>query len=160
MRMSTQFTVSVQTLLLIMVSGEGNKVTSGMISESTGCNPVMIRQLFGKLKDAGLLNISTGKGATTLAKKPAEISLWDVYMAVEGHNASELFKFHPKISEDCQVGKRFRSILGSHLDEAVRAMREKMSRVSLTQLIDEMRALSKKEEKTQESIFNPKLQAK
>lgn len=141
MRMSTQFTVSVQLLMLIM-SIEDQKVTSEMISESTGGNPVMIRQLFGKLKNAGILNVSSGRGATSLAKNPSDISLWDIYMAVEGYNADELFKFHPKISNGCQIGKFFKEILGIHLDEAVLAMKEKLSDVTLAQLGSEWQNLN------------------
>lgn len=140
MRMSTQFTVSVQMLLLIMIMDD-RKVTSHMISESSGGNPVMIRQLFGKLKDAGILNVSTGRGATTLAKDPSDISLWDIYLAVEGYSANELFKFHPQISEGCQIGQFFREILGVHLDEAVQAMADKMAKVSLTQLVEEWKVV-------------------
>ncbi len=136
MRMSTQFTVSVQMLMLIMVFND-QKMTSEMLSASTGGNPVMIRQLLGKLKDPGIQPISPGKGATALAKDPAEISLWDVYMAVEGYCASELFKFHPNISEGCQIGRFFKDILSVHLDEAVQAMAGKMSKISLAQLLAE-----------------------
>lgn len=141
MRMSTQFTVSVQILMLIMIS-PNKKVTSEMLSESAGSNPVMIRQLFGKLKDAGILNVSTGSGGTELAKDPADISLWDIYMATEGYSACELFKFHPNISKKCQVGRFFKEILGGHLDEAVQAMSEKLADVSLAQLSGEWAALN------------------
>ncbi|WP_130864140.1 Rrf2 family transcriptional regulator [Bacilliculturomica massiliensis] len=136
MRMSTQFTVTVQMLMLIMVL-KGKKVTSNMLSESTGANPIMIRQLYGKLKSAGILNVSTGMGVTTLARDPADISLWDIYMAVEEYSPNELFKFHPNISNGCQIGRFFKEILGVHLDEAVRAMGEKMERISLAQLLEE-----------------------
>lgn len=136
MRMSTQFTVTVQMLMLIMVL-KGKKVTSNMLSESTGANPIMIRQLYGKLKSAGILNVSTGMGVTTLARDPADISLWDIYMAVEEYSPNELFKFHPNISKGCQIGRFFKEILGVHLDEAVQAMGEKMERISLAQLLEE-----------------------
>ncbi len=136
MRMSTQFTISVQMLMLIMVLDD-QKVTSEMISQSSGGNPVMIRQLFGKLKQAGILQVSTGRGATTLARSPNKISLWDIYVAVEGYHASELFQFHPKISNGCQVGRFFKDILSVHLDESVQAMAAKLSQVSLAQLLQE-----------------------
>lgn len=136
MKMSSKFTVSVQMLMLISVS-ESKKVTSEMISESTGCNPVMVRQLFGKLKKAGILNVTTGRGVTMLMKSPSDISLWDIYMAVEEYSSKELFKFHPQISDGCEVGRFFENILSVHLDEAVQAMGERMSKTSLTQLIDE-----------------------
>lgn len=136
MRMSSKFTISVQMLMLVAVV-KNQKVTSDMMSKSTGANPVMIRQLFGKLKDAGILNVSAGRGATTLARSPEDISLWDIYNAVEGYNANELFKFHPEVSKECQIGRFFGEVLGVHLDEAVQAMGAKMSKVSLAQLIDE-----------------------
>lgn len=136
MRMSTQFTVSVQMLMLIMAFGE-QKATSEILSESTGANPVMIRQLFGKLKDAGILHVSTGKGATKLAREAEDISLWDIYMAVEKYSADELFAFHPKISEGCQVGQFFKDILSPHLDDAVQAMAAQMQAVSLAQVVQE-----------------------
>jgi DNA-binding IscR family transcriptional regulator len=138
MKMSSKFTVSVQMLMLISVS-ESKKVTSEMISESTGSNPVMVRQLFGKLKKAGILNVTTGRGATMLLKSPSVISLWDIYMAVEEYSSKELIKFHPQISNGCEVGRFFEDILSVHLDEAVQAMGEKMSKITLTQLIDEWR---------------------
>lgn len=138
MKMSSKFTVSVQMLMLISVS-QSKKVTSEMISESTGCNPVMVRQLFGKLKKAGILNVTTGRGVTMLMKSPSDISLWDIYMAVEEYSSKELFKFHPQISDGCEVGRFFENILSVHLDEAVQAMGERMSKTSLTQLIDECR---------------------
>lgn len=141
MRMSSQFTVTVQMLLLISIFDD-QKMTSNMISQSTGSNPIMIRQIFGKLKNAGILNVSAGRGATTLAKSPSDISLWDIYLAVEGYDSSELFKFHPKISEGCQVGRFFQDILSVHLDEAIVAMSEKLSKVSLSQLIDEWKVIN------------------
>lgn len=138
MRMSTQFTVTVQMLMMILVFKD-KKMTSEMISESTGGNPIMVRQLFGKLKKAGILHVSTGRGATVLARDPEDISLWDIYMAVEGYDTNELFKFHSRISEGCQIGRFFKEILGVHLDEAVQAMAEKMDAVSLAQLEEEWR---------------------
>lgn len=140
MKMSTQFTVSIQMLMIVTILKD-KKVTSETLSQSTGANPVMIRQLYGKLKNAGILNVSTGMGATTLAKSPADISLWDIYLAVEDYDPNSLFQFHPKISEGCRVGRFFKEILSVHLDEAVQAMGEKLAHVSLAQLLEELEKL-------------------
>ncbi|MGN0695419.1 MAG: Rrf2 family transcriptional regulator [Oscillospiraceae bacterium] len=142
MRTNTQFTVSVQTLILIAIS-EGRRITSAMIAESTGCNPVMVRQLFSKLKEAGLLNISAGKGTTTLAKTPSDITLWDIFAAVECGEGQELFAFHPNISQTCGVGHYFENVLGAHLDNAVLAMKESLEQVTLDKLIAEISAAGK-----------------
>jgi len=143
MKMSTQFTVSIQMLMIITIFKD-KKITSETLSQSTGANPVMIRQLYGKLKSAGILNVSTGMGATSLAKSPEDISLRDVYSAVEGYNPNALFQFHPQISEGCQVGRFFKEILSVHLDEAIQAMAEKLAKVSLAQLLEEWNAVNKR----------------
>ena len=140
MKMNTQFTVAIHTMMLIMINPD-RKMTSEMISESTGANPVLIRQIFGKLKTAGLLQISTGRGITKLAKAPDEINLWDVYTAVEGDHADELFTFHQNISKECRVGCSFKEILNHHVDKALRAMKDELSAVSLEQLLREWDAI-------------------
>ncbi len=140
MRMSAQFTISVQILVLIAYFAD-RKLTSQFLSKSTGANPVMVRRLFGKLKGAGILNVSAGRGATTLARPTNEISLWDIYMAVEEYSVSELFKFHPKISDKCKIGMFFEGVLSVHLDDAVQAMAGRLSNISLMQLLDEWNIL-------------------
>ncbi|MGM9606201.1 MAG: Rrf2 family transcriptional regulator [Oscillospiraceae bacterium] len=147
--MSTQFTVSVQMLILIAISN-GEKITSSMIAESTGCNPVMVRQQFGKMKEAGLLNISAGKGTTTLAKSPAEITLWDIFAAVEGSSRTDLFSFHPNISRTCKVGRSFENVLGGHLDDTIQAIKASLETVTLEQLVREI-ALAASSERPNEN---------
>ena len=116
-------------------------MTSELISQSTGANPILIRQIFGKLKNAGLLQVSTGQGTTKLAKSSEEISLWDIFTAVEGNGGDDLFTFHPNISEGCQVGRFFKEILSAHVDQAVLAMKDELSAVSLAQLLCEWDAV-------------------
>ncbi|MGN1002610.1 MAG: Rrf2 family transcriptional regulator [Oscillospiraceae bacterium] len=113
-------------------------MTSDQIAERTGCNPVMVRQQFTKMKEAGLLKVSAGKGITTLAKSPDAITLWDVFSAVEGGSREDLFSFHPKISLTCKVGGSFEAVLGRHLDDAMLALRDSLEKVTLAQLIGEI----------------------
>ncbi len=140
MKMSSKFTISVQILMLVAIF-EDEKITSEMMSQSTGANAVMIRQLFGKLKSANILNVSAGKGPTSLSQDPENISLWDIYIAVEEYNSNYLFKFHPKVSKDCQIGKFFTTVLETHLDDAIQEMANKLSTVSLSQLINEWESI-------------------
>lgn len=142
MRMSSNYTVSIQMLLLMLIS-DNQKITSDIISQSTGANPVLIRQLYKKLKEAGIIKVSTGQGVTTLSKDPKEITLWDIYMAVEKYNVEDLFKFHPKISDGCQIGRFFKEILSPHLENAIEALSNEMASVSLFQLASEWSDLNK-----------------
>lgn len=64
-------------------------------------------------------------------------------MAVEKYDVDDLFKFHPKISEGCQIGRFFREILSPHLEEAIEALSREMPGISLYRLASEWADLNK-----------------
>ena len=58
--------------------------TSADIAEHAGTNPVVVRRVLGKLRQAGLLTSEKGHaGGWKLAKAAREISLADVYLALD-----------------------------------------------------------------------------
>lgn len=60
-------------------------VTSDEIAAVVSTNPVIIRRLLGRLKEANLVVSLRGKtGGYQLARPAADISLLDVFLAVEG----------------------------------------------------------------------------
>ena len=137
MRVSTQFPIAVHILLMID-SFPDLKITSEVLAESTGSNPVIIRGLFAKLKNAGLLETKSGRGKTTVTRPAEEITLWDIYTAVESDAPDELFKLHPNTSETCVVGSNIHELLMPHLEEAVDAVKGVFSKVTLADLIQEL----------------------
>lgn len=140
MRVSTQFPVAVHALMMVAAFPE-TRITSEIVGQSTGCNPVVIRNLFPKLKKAGLLSVKAGRGKIELTRPIGEITLWDVYTAVESEQTEEIFKLHPHASDACPVGCHIRELLVSHLDDAVAAMRRELSAVTLGMLQGELREL-------------------
>jgi DNA-binding IscR family transcriptional regulator len=137
MRVSLQFPIAVNALLLLSL-GNNSRVTSERIAESSGCNAVIVRNIYKKLRDAGLISTSSGKGATTLTRDLEDISLWDIYAAVETAQTDEIFKIPPNVSDTCPVGSQLRRLLINHLDDSITALREEMSKVSLAMLTDEL----------------------
>jgi DNA-binding IscR family transcriptional regulator len=142
MRVSTQFPIAVHALLMIANFPE-KRITSDMVAESAGCNAVIIRNIFTKLKKAGLLAVKTGTGGTALAKPIDKTSLWDIYIAIETDETDEIFKIHPHTSGHCPVGSNIRGLLLTHLDDAVDAMKAELSKVTLDKLIEELKANKK-----------------
>ena len=140
MRVNTQFPVAVHILLLVAAYGDKIKVTSDFIAKSAGMNPVLIRNAFTKLKKAGLLLTSAGRGQTRLARAAGKITLWDVYTAVEPGGVGDIFRMHPNISSQCPVGRFISSNLTGHLEDVVDVMRKKMSRTTLGTLLTEFEA--------------------
>ena len=58
--------------------------TSADIAGHAGTNPVVVRRVLGKLRDAGLLIAEKGHaGGWRLARQPDQISLADVYLALD-----------------------------------------------------------------------------
>ena len=137
MRVNTQFPIAFHALMMIACFKEA-RVTSDMIAQSAGCNAVTIRNIFVKLRKAGLLSVKTGTGGTALGRPAEDITLWDIYTAVEVDQADEIFKIHANSSGACPVGGQVRSLLSPHLNNAVQAMKAELSKTSLRQLLDEL----------------------
>ena len=109
-----------------------------MLSASTGCNAVIIRNLFAKLSAAGLLETKSGKGKTTLALPAEEITLWDIYTAVESDETDEVFKLHQNTSDTCLVGRNIHTLPIPHPETGVNAVKTVFSKVTLAALIQEL----------------------
>lgn len=138
MRVSTRFPIAVHALMMISALSGQRKVNSDFVSESTGVNAVIIRNIFIQLKKASLISVSPGPGGTTLAKSPEQISLWDIYVAVEVERTEDIFKFHENISPNCPIGSNIYELLFSHLDDAVMALKKELSGVTIADLINEL----------------------
>ncbi len=97
MQISSRFTIGTHVLIMIALQGEKTKVTSDFLAGSVGVNPVIIRKTLSQLKKAGLIHVARGTGGAELAKAADEISLLDIYQAVECLGSTgQLFGFHEK----------------------------------------------------------------
>ena len=67
------------------MAAEPSKIrTSAHIADHAGTNPVFVRRVLGKLREAGLLISEKGhSGGWILAKAPSDITLADVYFALD-----------------------------------------------------------------------------
>ncbi|MCD8039818.1 MAG: Rrf2 family transcriptional regulator [Lachnospiraceae bacterium] len=143
MRFSKRFPLAVHSLLFVAVLSPKRRVTSALVAESTESNPVTVRNIFLKLSQSGLLIAAAGKnGGVRLAREPKDITLWDIYQAMETNDVEEIFKLH-ETNSDCPVGKNFYQILYPHMASAVNAMKADMEQVTLETLIGELKGLLK-----------------
>ena len=78
MHISTKCSVAIHCLIFICEYGESKKVTSELLSLSTGVNPVTIRNIVGALKKDGILSVKFGTGGTTLNCSLNEITLYRI----------------------------------------------------------------------------------
>ncbi|MGC6173578.1 Rrf2 family transcriptional regulator [Lacrimispora sp. 38-1] len=141
MRISNKCSMALHVLILLGVFAD-QKLTSEQIANSVGCNPVMIRNLLGKLKEAGLVATQRGSGGSVLTKDPAAITVWMVYQAVDSNSFDYLIGLHPSPSPKCTVGKNIYSLLEKPYNEIKDAMRETMKTVTLQQLLEDYKNMT------------------
>jgi len=134
MRISSRFTVAVHILSLLAVNPTSHN-TSEWIAGSVNTNPVIIRRVLGKLKKACLVNVRSGTGGAYLIKELENITLFDIYQAVEVVKEDELFHLHEQPNPKCPVGANIQSVLQLVLISAQSAMEEVLMKVTMAQLV-------------------------
>ncbi|MGN1019089.1 MAG: Rrf2 family transcriptional regulator [Aristaeellaceae bacterium] len=140
MQFSSRLPIAVHILLAIVTYEGREKTTSTFLAGSVNVNPVIIRNTLGQLKAAGLVTVKAGEGGASLARAPGDITLMDVFDAVEKEEA--LFHFHENPNPECPVGKRVHAVLDSRLTAIQEAMRRQMAAVTLQELLDDMDRLN------------------
>lgn len=111
MHISTKCSVAIHCLIFIYEYGENKKVTSELLSLSTGSNPVTIRNILSSLKKNGIISIKFGTGGATLNCPPGEITLYRICKVIEPNFLSKLIGVHSLPSPLCPVGKNIHTVL-------------------------------------------------
>lgn len=134
MRANTRYTEAIQILCYIAI--KQNKLpTSDKIAKSINTNAVVVRRIFKMLKDADLINIRRGYGGCSLKKDTNEITLLDIYKAVETEENRQIFKFHEGLNTSCIVGSKIEEILEDPFQKAQKALEDELNNVTLENII-------------------------
>ena len=134
MKISSRFTVAVHVLSLISTQNH-TLCTSEWMATSVNTNPVVIRRAMGKLKNAGLIEVRRGTGGAALQKPLSEITLLDVYRAMDVVEEGELFQFHKNPNPNCPVGANIQAVLELILVRAQDAMEGILAEVTMEDLV-------------------------
>ena len=135
MQITSRFTIAVHIITAIDYFKDTETVTSNFLAGSVGANPVIVRRVMGKLKEAGIIDISQGKSGITLAKDLAEITFFDIYKAVDSVSGEGLFHFHERPNMDCPVGRNIHKALDGQLLQVQGAMEEQMKQITLADTV-------------------------
>ena len=143
MQISSRFTIAVHVLICIGAFKNDYKVTSDFLASSVNVNPVVIRRLLQQLKKARLINVKRGSGGADIEKPLDEITLLDVYNAVECVEEGKLFHFHESPNQLCPVGKNIHTLLDVRLEDIQKAMEREMRSVSIQDIMNDAEKLIK-----------------
>lgn len=134
MKVSTKFSDSIHILAFINIYQGKIPLTSDNIASSIETSPVVVRRLMSQLKKAGLINTVHGAADPQLAKDPQQISLYDVFLAVEGN--VHLFTIDEKTNPQCIVGGNIQETLNEFYQQAEVAAEAKLAATSIQDVID------------------------
>ncbi|MDO4168949.1 MAG: Rrf2 family transcriptional regulator [Lachnospiraceae bacterium] len=138
MQFSSRLTIAVHILLCIEEFKDEEKVTSNFLAGSIGVNPVIVRNILGQLKEAQLVHVAAGVGGSRLAKDSSDITIYDIFEAVED-SSEGLFHFHENPNPECPVGKKVHAVLDERLLEIQNAMENSMRSMTIQSIIDDMK---------------------
>ena len=145
MRISVKCSSAVHILLMITVLSDSKKITSEFLASSVGCNPVDIRKLLSSLKKAGLIDIPRGTGGATLKRAPKDITLLDIYSAVDSTSLNELIGVHTHTEPRCLFGRNINRLLTGPYTQIGDAVRGTMSSITLENLLMQLQELEPEE---------------
>ena len=128
MKYSTRLSDAVHLLLFIHLEPDSD-LSSAAIAASIRTNPACVRQMMSRLREAGLLRSTQGRARPSLARDIGEITLLDVYRAVEGRKP--LLHLDTHTNPECGVGMCIQRTLQTYFDRIQARSEEEMGRISL-----------------------------
>jgi DNA-binding IscR family transcriptional regulator len=138
MQIGTKFSIAIHILLGVETFKDNYKVTSDFLAASANTNPVIIRKIMGLLREADLIRVASGTGGITLTKEAAEITLKDIYFAVNPIKNGKLFNIHKNPAKECPVGGKIINLLDPYFTKAQNAMEDNLSKSTLQNLLDDL----------------------
>lgn len=133
MAYSVRLSNAIHVLVSITRAGHrGEAISSGEIAKRLKANPSQVRQMMGKLRKAGLISTSRGSLDTHMAREPWDISLLDIYRAVEG----DVPLLHmSKDIDDSPVSEDVQTAIGHAFDRVTWAADNEMSAIKLEDIM-------------------------
>jgi len=136
MAANSRLTIAVHALAwMALAQRQGRELlTSDQVAASVNTNPVIIRRSLGTLRRAALVEVRHGAGAGwSLARAPEQISLLDVYDAVEQEPLFGMHRTEPNL--ECPVGRGIRPALDHIYGGVEQTLRRELRRTSIADVL-------------------------
>ena len=136
MHISSKCSIAVHCLILISEFGSESKVTSEVMSMSTGINAVTIRGIMSALKKDGIISVMPGKGGTALCCPAEEISLYRICAAVEPDFLDKLVGIYSAPSPLCPVGRNINDVLVMSYEKIRSDLADTLRSITMAEIIE------------------------
>jgi Rrf2 family protein len=134
---NTQFSIAVH--LLAGIASRRESVTSEALAKSVNTNPAFVKRILSKISKASLIRTYSGKsGGCELAKRAEEITLLDVYEAVD---APETFAVHSyPVNKGCEVSSNIKRVMADVSTGAQAAFEKELKKTTIADVVRKIRA--------------------
>lgn len=137
MQLSMKCSVAVHCLIFIQEAQGIAKVTSTLLAQSTGVNPVVIRNILSALKKAGLITVARGTGGAELCREPERITLYQIYTALEPEGLTSLIGIHPCGQRPCPVAQNIGKVLAGPYHQIEASIQKTMEGITLASMLED-----------------------
>lgn len=128
--------------MLVLINLNESDTSSAGLAKSIATNPAHIRKLMAQLKKAGLIDSKRGVASARLTRKAEEISLLDIYQAVEGNK--QILHLDTHTNPECQAGVHIQLALQDYYDVLQNSFQQQLSQISLENIVEEYKKRIKK----------------
>lgn len=137
--MNSQLTIAAHILAVLAHHSDDVGVTSDVLAEGFGTNPVVIRRVLSKLKKAGLTKSRPGAGGgSNLAKPASEITLLDAYTAITDEADTVLARHPGHCGEGIDIAPMIAEYVNELFAGAEQALFKNLGSVSIADLTQEI----------------------
>ncbi|ATO44105.1 Rrf2 family transcriptional regulator [Loigolactobacillus coryniformis] len=136
MKKSVRLSNAVHLIALIALNPFAN-LSSQRLAQSINTNPSFIRQIMSQLRKAGLLTSTKGHAEPKLTKPVAQISLYDIYQAVDN---TKLLNIDTQIDPACGPGQNIQLSLATYYDQIQEKVEQQMQKITLADVLAQYQA--------------------
>ena len=144
MKYSHRLSDAVHILVYLEILGSNS---SSAIAENVNSNPSLIRRLIAHMVKGGILERSGQHGEISikLTRPAAQVSLLDIYQAVESHQ--EFLDVDQEINHLHPLSRCMPDVLGAAYQRVQTAAEQEMAQISLQSVVDQVPARIYEEKK-------------
>jgi len=121
--------------VLTLLAKVNKPLSSTFIAGSVNTNPVMIRQIVGRLRDVSIVETTSGStGGTVLKKSSAQITLKEIYQLTKKET---FFSLHPnEPNPHCPVGRNIQGVLIEVFDQMDTLVEEALGKITIADIVE------------------------
>ncbi|GAA6209606.1 Rrf2 family transcriptional regulator [Cognatishimia sp. WU-CL00825] len=136
---NSQLTIAAHILAVLAHHKDDGAVTSEVLAQGFGTNPVVIRRVLSRLKKAGLISGRAGAGGgSVLSKSPEKITLRDAYEAISDEASPVLVRHRGHCDDGAEIGPVIADYLNELSRDAELAMLRSLEAVNVNDLTKEI----------------------